>query len=86
MARRQMAVEPENPDSGRRGAWALAMSVGWEVSSFTLIGVGAGWLCDAHFGSSPWGILVGTFVGIGLGLYSLIRTFGRAQNGGAGRR
>lgn len=86
MRRRRMAVDPEKAEAERRGAWALAASVGWELASFTLVGVGAGWLCDARFRSSPWGILVGTFVGVGLGLYSLIRTFGRVQDGSARRR
>jgi F0F1-type ATP synthase assembly protein I len=81
-----MPVDNEKIKEGQRRAWGLALSVGWELASFTLIGVGAGWAVDAHFHSSPWGVLVGVFVGIGLGLYSLIRTFGRAQDGSAGRR
>ena len=81
-----MPVDPENAEAGRRSAWALAVSVGWELSSITLVGVGAGWLVDSRLRSSPWGVLVGTFAGIGFGLYSLIRTFARAQDGSARRR
>ena len=69
-----------------RRAWADALSVGWELSAFTLIGLGTGWWLDAHFRSSPWGVLVGALSGIVLALYRLIRTFGRAQDGSAGRR
>ncbi len=78
--------ESEQVKDARRRAWANAMSVGWELSSFTLLGLAAGWWFDKRFRSSPWGVLVGALVGIVSGLYRLIRTFARAQDGGAGRR
>ena len=62
------------------------MSVGWELASFTLLGVGLGYWTDKKFSSSPWGVLVGAFAGIGLGLYRLVRTFSRPQDGGSGGR
>ncbi len=78
--------ESEQVKDARRRAWAAAMSVGWELSSFTVLGLGVGWWLDRRFKSSPWGVLVGAFAGIGIGLYRLIRTFGSAQDGRAGRR
>jgi F0F1-type ATP synthase assembly protein I len=37
----------------------------------TLAGV---WI-DRHWGISPWGTIVGSFTGIGAGLYNFIREF-----------
>ncbi|MEQ1919795.1 MAG: AtpZ/AtpI family protein [Elusimicrobiota bacterium] len=64
---------------------ALALSVGWELASFSLLGVGLGYWLDRHFKSSPWGTLVGALFGIVIGLYRLIRTFSLPKNSGTGR-
>lgn len=80
-----MPVDPERIKEERRRAWQLAMSVGWELASSTILGVFAGWAVDKKFRTSPWGVLVGAFAGISLGLYSLIRTAG-SKDGRAGRR
>ncbi|MBI4060260.1 MAG: AtpZ/AtpI family protein [Elusimicrobia bacterium] len=81
-----MPTEPESPEEGRKSSLALALSVGWELTSFTLLGVGLGYWLDGRLKSSPWGTLVGALFGIVLGLYRLIRTFSLPKNGGAGRR
>lgn len=81
-----MPTNPEPSKEGRNNALAVAMSVGWELASFTLLGVGLGYWTDKRFSSSPWGVLIGVFTGIGLGLYRLIRTFSRPQDGGPGGR
>lgn len=80
-----MPTQPEPSKEGQKNALALALSVGWELASFTLLGVGLGYWLDGHFNSSPWGTLVGALFGIVLGLYRLIRTFSLPKNGGAGR-
>jgi F0F1-type ATP synthase assembly protein I len=81
-----MQTPSEPSKEGRNNALAVALSVGWELASFTLLGVGLGYWTDKKFSSSPWGVLVGAFVGIGLGLYRLVRTFSRPQDGGSGGR
>jgi len=81
-----MPINPEPSKEGRNSALAVAMSVGWELASFTLLGAGIGYWLDKKFASSPWGVLVLTLSGITLGLYRLIRTFSRPQDGGPGRR
>jgi ATP synthase protein I len=81
-----MPTENEPSKEGRQNGLAVALSVGWELASFTLLGVGLGYWLDKHFGSSPWGTLVGALFGIVLGLYRLIRTFSRPQDGGPGGR
>ena len=75
-----MPTQPEPSKEGQKNALALALSVGWELASFTLLGVGLGYWLDGRFKSSPWGMLVGVFFGIALGLYRLIRTFSIPKN------
>ncbi len=81
-----MPTQPEPSKESRNSALAVALSVGWELASFSLLGVGLGYWLDGHFKSSPWGTLVGALFGIVIGLYRLIRTFSVSKNGGAGRR
>lgn len=81
-----MPTQPEPSKEGQKNALALALSVGWELASFSVVGVGLGYWLDKRFGSSPWGTLVGALFGIVIGLYRLIRTFSIPKNGGAGRR
>ena len=80
-----MPTESEQSKEARRSSLALALSVGWELASFTVLGVGLGYWIDGRFSSSPWGVLFGAVIGIVLGLYRLIRTFSCPQSGGPGR-
>ena len=80
-----MPTQPEPSKEGQKNALALALSVGWELASFSLLGVGLGYWLDRHFKSSPWGTLVGVLFGIVIGLYRLIRTFSLPKNSGTGR-
>jgi F0F1-type ATP synthase assembly protein I len=73
---------PTKPSKESEGsALAVALSVGWELASFSVLGVGLGYWFDGHFKSSPWGTLVGALFGIVIGLYRLIRTFSISKNG-----
>ncbi|OGR47269.1 MAG: hypothetical protein A2X40_01735 [Elusimicrobia bacterium GWC2_65_9] len=81
-----MPAESEEANESRRRSWALALSIGWELASFSLLGFGLGYWLDGRYGSSPWGVLVLTLIGIVLGLYRLIRMFSRPVDGGPSRR
>ena len=80
-----MPTQPEPSKEGQKNALALALSVGWELASFSLLGVGLGYWLDRHLKSSPWGTLVGALFGIVIGLYRLIRTFSLPKNSGTSR-
>jgi hypothetical protein len=80
--RKSEASPPESsggaPDRSRGGSVALeelyrysglGLQFAAAVAVFTLAGR---WL-DARLGSSPWLLLVGVFLGLGLGLYSLLK-------------
>ena len=81
-----MPTPNEPSKEGRNSAFAVAMSVGWELASFSILGVGLGYWFDGHFKSSPWGTLVGALFGITIGLYRLIRTFSISGKNGSGGR
>lgn len=79
-----MPVDNEKVKEDRRRAWSQALSIGWELASFTVLGFALGYWLDGRFGSSPWGVLGVTLLGIGLGLYRVVRI--SAGDVGSGRR
>lgn len=81
-----MSVENEQQKDERRRAWAVATSVGSELASIVVVCVAIGYWADKRFSSSPWGTLIGTLFGISYGLFRLVRTFSRPQDGRPGRR
>lgn len=82
-----MPNENEPSKEGDKSALAVALSVGWELASFSVLGVGLGYWLDKKFSSSPWGTLSGALFGIVIGLYRLIRTFSiPKKDGPSGRR
>ncbi len=44
----------------------------WRVVGGVLVGGGAGWLIDRKVHSSPWGLIIGLFLGLGVGFYGMI--------------
>jgi F0F1-type ATP synthase assembly protein I len=62
---------PDEPKS--TGDWSKLSSIGFElaaaVGGFTF----AGYLWDRHFGSRPWGTLIGAVLGLVGGMYNLVR-------------
>ena len=62
---------PEEPKSS--SDWSKLSSIGFElaaaVGGFTF----AGYLWDRHFGSRPWGTLIGAVLGLTGGMYNLVR-------------
>jgi F0F1-type ATP synthase assembly protein I len=57
------------------------MGSGLELVGILGLFLAIGYAADAKFGTKPWGMISGAFVGIVGGLYRLIR-----QTTGAGRR
>lgn len=67
-----MPEEPRQGSTESKG-WVRLSSIGFElaaaVAGFTL----AGYWWDLHYGTSPWGILIGVVLGLVGGMYNLIR-------------
>lgn len=80
-----MTEKSEKSREPGRGGVAVALSVGWELAVCTGLSFWLGYWLDGRFRTSPWGVLVLTLAGIGIGLYRLIRTFGRPPDRGSRR-
>ena len=50
------------------------------AATIAVFGGGGYWL-DSRLGSSPWLLIVGVFLGFGLGLYSMVLKLGPAGSG-----
>jgi len=54
-------------------AWIRYSGVGLELAGATAALALVGYWVDGKFGTSPWGILIGVFIGIVGGLYNMVR-------------
>ena len=60
------------PDS-RFPAWMTYSGAGLELAGATAGLALAGYWADGRYGTRPWGVLVGTAIGIIGGLYNLVK-------------
>ncbi|MBI4656712.1 MAG: AtpZ/AtpI family protein [Elusimicrobia bacterium] len=49
------------------------VQIGIELAGFIIIGVFGGYAADRRFGTLPWLTLAGSFLGIGIGFYLVLR-------------
>ena len=68
---RDVYIAPEAPEETKIG-WRMA-GMGFQVVSEVAAGALLGWLFDKWRGTAPKGVMVGSIVGIVVGLWSLIR-------------
>ena len=68
-------------DSSQRAMVWLA--VGFEIAGAVVVGVLAGWWCDEHYGTTPYGVLMGTLIGSAAALQRLLASM-RRLGGGSG--
>lgn len=71
------AARGEAPKGGSGGG--DLMGIGMQFAGALLVCLAAGWYLDKKFGSSPWGMLVGMMLGMGVGLYAMIRAANAEQ-------
>jgi ATP synthase protein I len=62
-----------SPEARAQHAAAPYISAVWRVVGGVLVGGGAGWFLDGKLHISPWGLIVGLFVGMGVGFYAMIQ-------------
>jgi ATP synthase protein I len=48
-----------------------------ELIGGLLCGLGLGWLLDQYVGTRPWGMVAGTLLGTGVGVYLVVKTASR---------
>ena len=63
-----------NKGSSTRQGIGLAFRLGTELVAATLIGTLMGYAADYYFGTKPWGILAGLFLGGAAGFLTVYRT------------
>ena len=66
----------DEPDAFRKGL-AIAARFGVELVAALIVGGGLGYLADSYFSSSPFGIIIGVFLGMSAGLLNVYRTASR---------
>jgi F0F1-type ATP synthase assembly protein I len=62
---------PEEPKSATD--WSKLSGIGFELAAAVGGFLFIGYLWDRHFGSRPWGTLIGAVLGLIGGMYNLIR-------------
>jgi len=64
-----------NLEDKTRAVWrgARHASVGLELGVAVAIGALGGWWLDGKYGWSPWGVCIGTLLGVAAGINSLVR-------------
>lgn len=73
-------LPPPLPDMERRQRGSGGMAgMGFQFAAAILLFVFAGQWVDSQLGTTPWGVLVGVFVGFAAGLYSMVRAARRAE-------
>jgi F0F1-type ATP synthase assembly protein I len=68
------------PQDAAGSSVARFFGLGVQFAAAILIAVFAGQWIDRHYGSDPWGVLVGAFVGFGAGFFSIYRIVMASQN------
>ena len=61
------------PEPEDRSQWGQYMGLGLEMAAGVGLGVFVGGWLDARFGWSPWGIIIGSMLGLAGGMYLLIK-------------
>lgn len=62
--------------SGGVSPLGQAMRLSSEFTAGVIVGGGLGWLFDQLAGTKPWGLMVFLILGLGAGLYNVIRSSG----------
>lgn len=62
-------VMPKVPGTGWQTAWSLGFNFAASVAGFFFVG----YAIDRWYETSPWGVLIGTLLGLVGGMYNLIR-------------
>ncbi|WP_428939405.1 AtpZ/AtpI family protein [Fontivita pretiosa] len=58
---------------GENGNWGRYVGIGLEIAVGVALGYVVGAFLDSRFGWTPWGVVVGTMLGLAGGLYLLIK-------------
>ncbi len=70
----QKAIEPRNESRlNETHAYGMAMRLVAELVSGLIIGMLFGWLLDKWLGTKPWLLIIFIFLGLGAGIFNVVR-------------
>jgi ATP synthase protein I len=63
-------------------AMGVGMQIGLELVVSVAVCAGLGWLVDRGLGTKPWGVVIGFFLGVAVGIWTVYRAvFGQGMGG-----
>jgi ATP synthase protein I len=71
--RRERRLEEAKRDAPPPGALAFGFRVAVELVAGLCVGLALGWGCDRLFGTRPWGLIIGFFLGSAAGMLNVFR-------------
>lgn len=68
---------PDQSEKSQSVQWFALAGLGMEFAIAVVGGCLLGWYLDGRWGTSPWLVIIGTALGFGLGLYTMIKAVKR---------
>jgi len=83
----RQAIEPK-PSGGidESHAYGMAMRLVAELVSGLIVGLMIGWFLDKWFGTKPWLLIVFIFLGLGAGIFNVMRAARQIEEAKARKR
>jgi len=83
----QQAIKPKN-ESGinESHAYGMAMRLVAELLSGLIVGLIIGWFLDKWLGTKPWLLIVFIFLGLGAGIFNVMRAAKQIEEAAARKR
>lgn len=78
-ARKAADPDAESPQATRGRAMGKGFRLASELLATMIVGPGLGMLADRAFGVSPWGLVIGIFVGFAAGILNVARAMGETS-------
>jgi ATP synthase protein I len=72
-ARRERRLDEAKRETPPQSALGFGFRVAIELVAGLCVGLALGWGCDRLFGTRPWGLILGFFLGAAAGMFNVFR-------------
>lgn len=86
LAERRAREPADRGEAPEPTAWRQGIRYGSEFAGGVLAGAGLGYLADRFFGWSPWGLIIGVFLGFAAGALNMVRAAQSVNRAGGAER